>query len=1068
MKNPGSLLVSLTLIINISVIAFGQGVSGSIEGIVADPAGAIIPGATVKAESIGTTTAFNQTVTTDKNGYFAFPKVAPGKYEVTISNNGFSKTTWAVNVVVDKAAMMRANLVVINSPPLVTNELEESPFDETETKIDTNITKELTEKLPKGTTFTSLLKIAPNVRMEPLAGGFQIDGASGSDNTFFIDGQEVTNFARGILNTNNDLPFELLREVQVKSTGFEAQDSGSTGGVVNVVTAGGTEQWHGNFGISFRSSKLQGNPNPILTSFGVGPGEFEYFQPNKDKGTDYFPYASISGPILKDKVWGMIAYAPQISKTRRIKDYFDTSSPNRSVLTTETYQATTRTEQAFARIDAQPFSKLRLFGTYLWNPTIADGELPAELISIGNPPITVSEYANRGGRVNSNLVNGQARYNPLSWMLINVRAGRSFLNEKIDSYGRNGGTRFAVSTGSPLDPCNPGDINIPGRTSECRGFNTGSNSINHLDVSTRSTFDIDADFIGINFFGRHNIRGGYQINDLYSDIDSGYANTGYVLLYYGRSIVEFTGFAVTPLPFCDFQNIPAGSNDCTLGTARIVRIGTFGEARSENDALYAQDSWQIWNRLTVNVGLRLESEVGPSFTESSQSTEIKFGWKDKIAPRFGTAFDLFGDGKTRVFGSYGWFYDRIKHELARRSVGSSLFLDGFAQITPGRGLSPFDYTIEAMLGGRGLILGGECPIANRTGYVECELDRRVSNIPVQPFPPFAVDPTLKPMRQREYTFGLEHQIGKKFIVAGRYTRKQLDRAVEDLSVYSSAGSEGSFIGNPGQGVACEISTLSNLPCTEAERNYDALEFHIDMRDAKYFFNATYTYSRLFGNYSGLASSDEFGRNSPNSNRFFDQPSAGYNANGVADNGRLATDRPHVFKVYGGYSLDWGNNAKHITNFSVFSTFQSGTPLTTRYNLYNINSSILFGRGDLGRTEMFTETDLAASHRYKFGRDGRFTLEPFVEIRNLFDENNEIGRDTAFGNVNLTATQLVTGGCTTCADRFSVYEAIFNGVGIQQFITNFYNNNPTSTNNSYNQPNSFQIGRDVRFGFRFRF
>ncbi len=1060
MKNLISTLAIFTIILTFSAITFGQALTGSIEGTVTDPAGAVIPGATVRAESTGTTTAFNQTVTTDEKGYYVFPQVAPGKYEVTASSTGFNTDRRDATVVLDKAVQLHFNLSVGGSTNTTIVIEENSRVDPTESKNDTNITKEISEKLPKEPTFTSLLKIAPNLRQEPLAGGFQIDGGSGSDNTFFVNGQEVTNFRTGTLDVNNDLSFAIVREVQVKSTGIDAEFAGSLGGVVNGVTFGGTKDWHGNFGVSFEPDWLQAEPNPVLIRFGSGTGQFEYFQPNKDKGTNYFPVASLSGPVLKDKVWGLFTYAPQIFRTQRTIDYYNTSNPNRSVLTSQTYESTIKGEQAFARIDAEPFSKLRVFGSFLWNPFVIDGELPAQTLFVGNPFLTPNDFARRGGRINSNMANGQAIFTPLDWMVLTFRAGRSFLNEKPSAYGANAGTRFGVSTGSTFDPCSV----IPGRTTECRGFNTGDNSVTNYDVSTRTTFDADAGFIGINALGRHHIKGGVQFSELYNNVDSGYVSSGYVLLYYGRNISEFTG--LPSLPFCDFNNIPTGGNTCTLGTARILRIGTFGEARSKNTALFIQDSWTIKDRLTFNIGIRAENETVPNYSDDPNAREINFGWGDKIAPRFGVAFDVLGDGRTKIFGSYGWHYDRFKYELPRNQFGGQIFLDAFAQITPGRGLSPFDYTLQAMLGGRGIVRGGECPIQNPMGYVECEFDRfvPVNQFIVIPFDP--IDPDLKPTRQSEYTFGIEHEFGSNFVLAGRYTHKQLDEVVEDIGTLNDQGSEVYVIGNPGRGFACQVSA-GILPCPAAERKYDAFEISIDKRSARYFFNANYTYSRLFGNYSGLASSDEFGRNAPNTGRYFDLPFLGFNADGVPDNGRLATDRPHVFKAYGGYSLDWFGNGINTTQFSAFTTVQSGTPLTTIYPLYSVNTSVLFERGDLGRTETYTETDFAVRHSYNFGSDRRFSIEPFVVILNLFNEQNEIARNTTIGT-NITAFQLQAGGCMTCSDQVSVFNTIFNGGGIRQFVLNYYNANPNTRINTYNLPNAFQPSRSVRFGFDFRF
>ena len=91
--------------------------------------------------------------------------------------------------------------------------------------------------------------------------------------------------------------------------------------------------------------------------------------------------------------------------------------------------------------------------------------------------------------------------------------------------------------------------------------------------------------------------------------------------------------------------------------------------------------------------------------------------------------------------------------------------------------------------------------------------------------------------------------------------------------------------------------------------------------------------------------------------------------------------------------------------SGFTTFQSGTPLSTRFTLFGVAAQFLNGRGDLGRTEMFTQTDFGLRHRYRFGNDGRFTLVANVDILNLFNEDNVLGVFEAFSPTGVTLNTL---------------------------------------------------------------
>ncbi len=1070
----------LLVVLSLFIVAFGQETTGGIEGTVKDSAGALVPNVTItitnaKATASGTTStgigaAFKRTVNTNDEGFFRVLAVPPGTYDVvTTAASGFGEARYEnVSVVIGQ----NTSLAIMVSPGTSANVVnvvasEAVPVDTTSNSIQTTIDAQKIELIPKSTGFTGLLKTVPGTRPESRTGGFSVDGASGGENVFVIDGQEVTNYRTGTLNETYNIPTQLVQEVQVKSSGFDATYGGATGGVVSVVSRGGGNEFHGEFGMQFENPSWNGTPRQLLTRFTTGSvanNNFaqtsEYFNPAKSRGTNEFPTANLGGPIVKDKVWFFTSYTPQIFNSYVTTPYY-TNAPaaTRTFIRPEEYKRTRKYEYAFGRIDANPFSKLRLTGTYLWNPVVDNGSIPttsftnnsSSAFGFNNVPtanfggsigtLTGNQYTNRqGGRQSSNLVTVAGVYTATSKLIFDGRYTRGFLNEKLGNY-------FVPET-VQIFSCGTPNAAFPCAT-------TGANTITRKDVSLRQTYDFGVAYI-FQAKGQHELRGGYQRFTIFNDVQSGNSTVGRISFEYGTSITTLIGGGVTVTPGA-------------VGSGSFRRTGTNGSGSNLSQSIFIQDKYQPTARLTLNLGIRFEKENLPSFNQYPSA--INFGWGDKIAPRLGFAYDLRGDGRTKIFASYGRFFDRVKFALPRGLFGGDIFLEDYFEIFPGDTVNSFNI---------GNIVGGftgpsVCPTNGTIApgvRSRCQKNFRVNaNEPgASAFLNGAVDPDLDPFRQTEFTVGTEHQLSNNYFFRVRYTYKNVDEAVEDAGIVNAAGSEAYIIGNPGKGLHLQtLQALGYLKSTRPQRRYDGLEVVLNRRLANnWYFNVNYTYSRLFGNYSGLASSDEphliDGRLAPGVSRAFDLPFIGFTAKGEPDNGRLQTDRPHVFNLFGSYIFDWMKSKKNSTELSAFQTITSGQPQTTTiYGASTVTPQIFLGRGDLGRSPTFSQTDFNLTHRYKFGSDDRITLAFDFNVLNLFDQKIV----TAIYTVMNPSTAPVNAAALGNLTQAQYANGYTGGTLLNQILARIASQ-PDRSDLRYKQPYLYQSPRVVRFGFRILF
>jgi hypothetical protein len=301
----------LTIALAILPNAFAQETTAGIQGTVKDPSGAVIPKASVEVTSpalIGI-----KQMETDQ-GHFRFANLPPGDYSLIVTASGF-RTTRQEHIVLEVGHLptLDVTMEVGTIAETVNVSSEAAMIDTTQSKVQTNIPKDSLMNLPtQSLSYQSVIQFAPGARYEPLQSsngsannGFQINGASNSENSYLVDGQETANINDGHSQAN--VPMDFIDQVQVKTSGFEAEYGGALGGVVNVISKRGANEWHGSVFAYFSADRFNAAPNATqqrnpqyAANFG-GPRldqPLEYYYPIKDHNRDADPGFTLGGDLI--------------------------------------------------------------------------------------------------------------------------------------------------------------------------------------------------------------------------------------------------------------------------------------------------------------------------------------------------------------------------------------------------------------------------------------------------------------------------------------------------------------------------------------------------------------------------------------------------------------------------------------------------------------------------------------------------------------------------------------------------------------------------------------------------
>jgi hypothetical protein len=1053
MKNRFLFLMLLCLSLS-PVATSGQDrlTQGSIGGTVTDINGAAIPNATVTV----TGPTGTRTVTTNDQGLFEVPNLIPGRYDVKIEQTGFrTASVAAVEVYVGKQSALSVKLEPGNVSEVV-QVTAAAATDLASTAVGQNLNDQLFSNIPVQRSVSSLFYLSPGVT-DGLGGGRDnpsVSGGSALDNLYVADGVNITDSAFGGIGTfsrsygalGTGINTSFIKEVQVKTAGFEPQYGQSQGGIINIVTQSGSNEYHGaiySYAVpeAFEAERRQPDEPNRVNKFGKLLHEEAY-----DFGADLGGYV----PGAKDKLFFFGSFNPTIRRQlvrgaernqAELAAGTGTDSGLR-ILRGPEFALRTRTFNYAFKADYLIHPNHQLAFSIFGDPSktnkssfrtlVIDNLTADSVLDYGTRNISLrySGSLNPTFTLNASFGFGKSRFNETGFDDLNRIDDRRGSDVNVGGVAADRGNFAAVGLGF-FEP------------TESRSYRTEINLAKTQTFWGQHTFGVGYTFQRGKYEGRRDRSG-----PRYTIPSSNLSGT-------------FTTPAIAAGQLTNVQFRLRFRPSCTICPLFPVRLknGTtvdlpvalqffraeFGEpvfdTFSNYHAGYVQDTWRFNRFITGLFGLRWEQErlVG---NPGRSGQRIAYTFTDQWAPRLGVTVDPFGRGKAKAFYNYGRFFEYIPLDLAERSLSAeqdftnAYFMPQFVTVGGVR---------RAVINQFGTVI----PDIRRETFLNLAAGSGIGFGPTVSAadPENPIVPGTKLGFTDEHTVGFEQQLPWNLVLSVRYVDRRAKRIVEDAASVSPEAAEAGigqvyFIGNissrldaainlqpflyttggaapagcardsagnllynfdgsgnrsvcfSSRGVDADgnaINTPDGQPdgFPDPVRKYRAVEIELNRRfsnNFQMFFN--WRIAKLEGNFEGHLRNDN-GQTDPAISSLFDFTSGDFGLLGDQFAiGPLNTDRRHIVNLYGSYAFSRERGfARSLEglNLGLNVHVESGLPIS-EFNAHpvylNAGEIPVGGRGKLGRTPTYTRFDLHADYPINFNE--RYKLKVVADLFNLFN------------------------------------------------------------------------------------